>query len=257
MQQVLPLAPGAVVHCTRPLWQRSHRDRGEPGCRGSRTGCGDHHGAPARSGVAPGTPHAADRGLPRPARRRRRPRRRHAPAVAGTPVRLVSPRRPRGGAARGAVRSPARRRAAIAARTLRTDRWWVQPLITVAVLVLFIAYSTLPGVRERALLRRALHLAVLLAVPHRRACAGNTLPEAVDRAVVDLPGALILIFPLGFRLTCYYYRKAYYRSFWLSPPACAVAEPHEQLQRRDALPADLAERPPLLLLRSAWSSTSS
>ena len=34
------------------------------------------------------------------------------------------------------------------------------------------------------------------------------------------------MFPLGFRLTCYYYRKAYYRSFWLSPPACAVAEPH-------------------------------
>ena len=35
-----------------------------------------------------------------------------------------------------------------------------------------------------------------------------------------------MIFPLGFRLTCYYYRKAYYRSFWLSPPACAVSEPH-------------------------------
>ena len=28
------------------------------------------------------------------------------------------------------------------------------------------------------------------------------------------PALLILIFPLGFRLTCYYYRKAYYRSFW-------------------------------------------
>ena len=40
------------------------------------------------------------------------------------------------------------------------------------------------------------------------------------------PALLILIFPLGFRLTCYYYRKAYYRAFWLSPPACAVAEPH-------------------------------
>jgi len=35
------------------------------------------------------------------------------------------------------------------------------------------------------------------------------------------------VVPLGFRLTCYYYRKAYYRSFWLSPPACAVAEPHK------------------------------
>jgi hypothetical protein len=29
-----------------------------------------------------------------------------------------------------------------------------------------------------------------------------------------------------FRLTCYYYRGAYYRSVWQSPTACAVAEPH-------------------------------
>ncbi len=42
------------------------------------------------------------------------------------------------------------------------------------------------------------------------------------------PALFILIFPLGFRLTCYYYRKAYYRSFWMSPPACAVAEPHQK-----------------------------
>ena len=37
---------------------------------------------------------------------------------------------------------------------------------------------------------------------------------------------MILIFPLGFRLTCYYYRKAYYRSFWQAPPACAVSDGH-------------------------------
>jgi hypothetical protein len=36
----------------------------------------------------------------------------------------------------------------------------------------------------------------------------------------------VLPFLLGFRLTCYYYRKAYYRSAWQSPPACVVAEPH-------------------------------
>ena len=35
------------------------------------------------------------------------------------------------------------------------------------------------------------------------------------------PALIILIFPLGFRMSCYYYRKAYYRSFWLCPPACA------------------------------------
>ncbi len=34
----------------------------------------------------------------------------------------------------------------------------------------------------------------------------------------------MLPFPLGFRLTCYYYRKAYYRSFWWAPPACAVPD---------------------------------
>ena len=31
-----------------------------------------------------------------------------------------------------------------------------------------------------------------------------------------------LVFPLSFRMTCYYYRKAYYRSFAGSPPGCAV-----------------------------------
>ncbi len=39
------------------------------------------------------------------------------------------------------------------------------------------------------------------------------------------PAILILGAPLGFRTTCYYYRKAYYRAFFLDPPACAVGEP--------------------------------
>lgn len=38
------------------------------------------------------------------------------------------------------------------------------------------------------------------------------------------PAILILGAPLGFRTTCYYYRKAYYRAFFLDPPACAVSE---------------------------------
>src|SRR5882757_9159656 len=43
------------------------------------------------------------------------------------------------------------------------------------------------------------------------------------------PALLILAGPLGFRATCYYYRKAYYRSFFLDPPACSVGEfrPHK------------------------------
>lgn len=38
------------------------------------------------------------------------------------------------------------------------------------------------------------------------------------------PALLILAGPLSFRVTCYYYRKAYYRAFFRDPPACAVPE---------------------------------
>ncbi len=42
------------------------------------------------------------------------------------------------------------------------------------------------------------------------------------------PAALILIFPAGFRFTCYYYRGAYYKAFWMDPPSCAVGEPRKK-----------------------------
>jgi hypothetical protein len=44
------------------------------------------------------------------------------------------------------------------------------------------------------------------------------LPFFIPYALVSLP------FLLGFRLTCYYYRKSYYRAFWLTPQACAVPD---------------------------------
>src|SRR4029077_5228770 len=47
---------------------------------------------------------------------------------------------------------------------------------------------------------------------------------------------IVLIFPLGFRLSCYYYRKAYYRAFWMSPPAAAVAAPRTSDSGETKLP---------------------
>ena len=49
------------------------------------------------------------------------------------------------------------------------------------------------------------------------------LAAVIPPFVVASPGFLILPFPGLFRFTCYYYRKAYYRSFVGSPPACGVA----------------------------------
>ena len=52
------------------------------------------------------------------------------------------------------------------------------------------------------------------------------------------PAILILWIPLGFRTTCYYYRKAYYRSYFADPPACAVGEPtvHKRYRMETAFP---------------------
>ncbi len=47
---------------------------------------------------------------------------------------------------------------------------------------------------------------------------------------------IVLIFPLGFRLTCCYYRKAYYRSWWLAPPACGVPERHRRYSGETRFP---------------------
>ncbi len=126
-------------------------------------------------------------------------------------------------------------RAAIAARTLRTDRWWLQPLLTVVALVLFIIYSTF----------RAFENAHYFAEPYispfyspclTTACEGDTFPKLFTGPDWISPAIYILVVPLGFRMTCYYYRKAYYRSFWLSPPACAVAEPHKRYTGETRLP---------------------
>jgi hypothetical protein len=50
------------------------------------------------------------------------------------------------------------------------------------------------------------------------------------------PALLILGGPLGFRATCYYYRKAYYRAFFLDPPACAVGEGRRSYRGESAFP---------------------
>lgn len=116
-------------------------------------------------------------------------------------------------------------RASIEARTLRTDRWWISPLFTFVIFSGFVVFATV-----RAFMGRDYYASPYLS-PFYSPCLGDCVEGASDFgqpfAGFPLSAALIiLIFPLGFRMTCYYYRKAYYRAFWLSPPACAVAEPH-------------------------------
>jgi len=116
-------------------------------------------------------------------------------------------------------------RADVGVRTLRNDRWWLAPLTTFTVFFGFIIYATF-----RAFWGKYYFSEPYLS-PFYSPCLGDCVEGASDfgqpfQAWPLSAALIILIFPLGFRMTCYYYRKAYYRAFWLSPPACAVAEPH-------------------------------
>ena len=126
----------------------------------------------------------------------------------------------------GAVRP----RAEIAAKTLRTDRWWVYPLGIGAILAFFVVYSTIRIFMNRYYWVDYYHYLTPLYSPClSKSCApgashfGTPLPEFPRWIPLGLAAFPIVA---GFRVTCYYYRKAYYRSFWLAPAACAVPDAH-------------------------------
>jgi len=130
-------------------------------------------------------------------------------------------------------------RARIAARTLRTDRWWWPPVLNVIGLLAWLAYSfTRVFLQENYWVADYHYL-----TPYYSPCVSTgCIPEAAHFGTF-LPdvwwmpyAAVSLPFLLLFRLTCYYYRKAYYRAFWASPPACAVAEPHAKYSGETRFP---------------------
>ncbi len=127
-------------------------------------------------------------------------------------------------------------RATIDAKTLRQDRWWLAPLTTFIVFAAFVVYASwraFSGDNYYA----APYLSPLYSPCLSDSCVAGSSDFGQPFSWWNLsPALLVLIFPLGFRMTCYYYRKAYYRAFWLSPPACAVAEPHGTYTGETRLP---------------------
>jgi hypothetical protein len=119
--------------------------------------------------------------------------------------------------------------------TLRTDNWRVGPIATVVMISSALTYLTwamfqgehyyaapyLSPVYSPILFT---DLARAGSAPLEHAWFGEW-PKWWP-ALFFLPASpafLILPFPGLFRFTCYYYRKAYYRSFGGSPPGCAVS----------------------------------
>jgi hypothetical protein len=95
--------------------------------------------------------------------------------------------------------------------SMRRDAWWVELVPVVLVLGAFSVYAT-----WRAFENNYYEWGPYLSPFYSPLLRPSWWPFS--------PAILILGGPLGFRATCYYYRKAYYRAFFLDPPACAVGE---------------------------------
>ena len=99
-------------------------------------------------------------------------------------------------------------RAKLTARTFRTDKWWLQPAITVAVLLSFIVYATFRA------LENGKYFAAPLISPFYSPCLAQNCVKGSTSFVGTFFGAyhifgmtvspslFILIFPLAVRMTC-------------------------------------------------------
>ena len=124
-------------------------------------------------------------------------------------------------------------------KTLRKDNWWLYPGLVVFGLTIFLIYGFWSAWQADFYWYSAgmdgfggylapfyspllyIKEGVAGAAPIEHALFG-TWPDWWPGWLPASPSLLILAVPGIFRFTCYYYRKAYYRAFTGTPPACAV-----------------------------------
>ena len=111
-------------------------------------------------------------------------------------------------------------------KTARRDAWWVEIIPIIILLGGFGIYATWRALFEDKFYRWGPYLSPFY----------SPLIDPEHHWWPFSPALLILAGPLGFRATCYYYRKAYYRAFFLDPPACAVGEPRHSYRGETKFP---------------------
>jgi hypothetical protein len=123
-------------------------------------------------------------------------------------------------------------------RTARRDAWWVQPLAVGIGLSAFVIYSTwaaFQGTHYTFGNYLSPFYSPELFGESSHAWFGPK-PAAWPGWMPWSPALLILWAPGGFRLTCYYYRGAYYKALWADPPSCTVGEPRHRYHGESAFP---------------------
>jgi len=123
-------------------------------------------------------------------------------------------------------------------RTARRDAWWVTPGVQFLVLSSFVVYATWAAFQNQYYT-----FGPYLSPFYSPEIFGDShhawfgpKPSMWPAWLPFSPALLILPFPGLFRVTCYYYRGAYYKAFWADPPSCAVGEPRSTYLGENSFP---------------------
>ncbi len=122
--------------------------------------------------------------------------------------------------------------------TERRDAWWARPLVVFLGLTAFIIYTTWAAFQGDHY-----HFGPYLSPFYSPEIYGpsphswfGSQPSWWPAVLPFSPAFLILAGPAGMRFTCYYYRGAYYKSFWADPVACTVTEPRKTYRGENSFP---------------------
>jgi hypothetical protein len=117
-------------------------------------------------------------------------------------------------------------------RTNRLDNWANAPVLQLVVFTICATYLVVSGILWNPLFGTPYEVDGYLSPLFSPLIVWPDMPRWLS------PGLLILWIPIGFRATCYYYRKAYYRFYFADPPGCAVGEPaiHRKFALENAFP---------------------
>ena len=139
--------------------------------------------------------------------------------------------------------------------TARTDRWWATPLLQGLAFAVILGYATWAAFQNQyyyqAPYLSPLYSPVLFTDPTQPARRRSdhawfgVKPAWWPAFLPFSPAFLILVFPGSFRLTCYYYRKAYYRSYFCGRPPARWAPRCPADYNGETGPAHLPEPAPL------------
>ncbi len=122
--------------------------------------------------------------------------------------------------------------------TMRRDSWWIQPLVVFVLLSAFLVYATWAAF-QNAHYQYGNYLSPFYSPLLFGDSADSWFgpkPSWWPGLLPFSPALIILPFPAGFRVTCYYYRGAYYKAFWSDPLSCTVGEPRKGYRGERSFP---------------------